>query len=110
MSHRLSKFERSLRLLEIAGSPCIKCKTEARYFGEHCLDCWPGYELCKACGDYRCEHLLLDAEDLTDPEMTSCHCGNLECRAAFIEGSENRIINQAEFIALRQQWAAEASV
>lgn len=73
--------------------------------GEHyCIDCWPGYDLCKACGDYRCEHLTLTEEDLKDDELTSCHCGNVECRAGFVEGSTQRVMNRKEFNALLKSW------
>jgi hypothetical protein len=88
---------------------CTKCGAEEQWFGEYCLDCWPGYDLCKACRDYRCEHFVPDPSDLDDPEFTSCHCENKECREGFIEGSEYRIITQAEFSELQRQWREEES-
>jgi hypothetical protein len=58
-----------------------KCPHCGEIFGEagdwgrneehYCIDCWPGYDLCKACEDYRCEHAIPDAEDLKDEEFTS---------------------------------------
>ena len=76
--------------------------------GEHyCIDCWPGYNLCKACGDYRCEHIIPTEEDLKDKEFTSCHCENSECRAGFVEGSKDRIVNRREFDTLIKSWGHE---
>lgn len=86
---------------------CPKC---GEMFGESgswdgvCVDCWPGYDLCKACNDYRCEHLIADENDLKDAEFTSCHCGNQECRTGFVEGSTNHIITRKQFADLRKTW------
>ena len=78
--------------------------------GEHyCIDCWPGYNLCKACADYRCEHIIPDAEDLKDEEFTSCHCGNKECRTGFMEGSTRRIVNRKEWEAIVKSWEKSGS-
>jgi len=44
---------------EIADSNlCTECKEAGRFIGEHCIDCWPGYDLCAdpRCHHYRCEH------------------------------------------------------
>lgn len=76
--------------------------------GEHyCIDCWPGYNLCKSCGDYRCEHLVPMPEDLKDPEYFSCYCGNEDCKYGFIEGSDRRIVNRKEWKEILQSWGME---
>jgi hypothetical protein len=86
---------------------CPKC---GELFGETsawdgvCIDCWPGYNLCKACDDYRCEHIVPTPEDLKNPEFRSCGCGSDECRTGFVEGSTNRIVNRKEFSDLRNSW------
>jgi len=83
---------------------CGKCGIEPEWYDEYCIDCWPGYDLCKACGDYLCEHIHPDPEDLADPEFFSCHCRNVECKHGFIEGSDQRIMTQAEFRELQKSW------
>lgn len=83
---------------------CNKCGEPVDWIDGYCIDCWPGYNLCKACDDYRCEHVTPAPEDLLDPEFTSCHCGNIECRAGFVEGSTNRIVNKKEFAEIRKSW------
>lgn len=92
--------------------PCTKC---AKYVGSwewfgkvFCIDCWPGYDLCKACNDYRCEHLIPDAQDLIDPNFRSCHCRNRKCAKGFVEGSTRRIVTQAEFAKLIERWRKES--
>jgi len=83
---------------------CCKCSGPLNWIEGYCIDCWPGYDLCKACGDYRCEHFVPTVDDLDDLEFTSCHCGNKECRTGFVEGSTERIVNQKEFDALLKHW------
>lgn len=43
----------------IAVDKCKLCDDE-KYFGDYCIDCWPGYDCCAdpACHHYRCEHDL----------------------------------------------------
>ena len=74
----------------MSADECPKCGEE---FGEAggwdggvCINCWSGYDPCKACNDYRCEHLVPYADDLKDPGYRSCHCGHDGCRAGFVEG------------------------
>jgi hypothetical protein len=69
-----------------------------------CIDCWPGYDLCLACDDYRCEHIIPIAENLSDPEFTSCHCHNTGCRAGFVEGSTSRIVTRKQFEEIKKSW------
>lgn len=88
---------------------CPKC---GEPFGETswdgvCIDCWPGYNLCKACEDYRCEHIIPTDEDLKDPEFTSCHCENPDCRTGFVEGSDQRVVTRKEFDAIKKSWEAD---
>jgi hypothetical protein len=87
---------------------CPKCGEPFGETGEWgdgvCIDCWPGYDLCKVCEDYRCEHLIPTPENLADPEFTSCHCENPGCRAGFVEGSTSRIVTRKEFEAIKESW------
>ena len=79
------------------------CKEEIMFDGL-CGDHWPGYNLCKVCEDYRCEHIAPTEEDLKDPDFYSCHCESPGCREGFVEGSTSRIVTAAEFRALRRSW------
>lgn len=83
-----------------------KCKVcgEPEDWGGYCTDCWPGYNLCLACNDYRCEHLVPTENDINDPEYTSCHCENQECRTGFVEGSTRRVVTKKEFAELIKSW------
>jgi hypothetical protein len=87
---------------------CPKCGEpygETSSWDGVCIDCWPGYDLCKACDHYRCEHIVPIAEDLADPEFRSCGpCGYTGCREGFVEGSTNRIVTRKEFAALVESW------
>lgn len=77
---------------------CTLCQEPGGYgWGEkdYCIDCWPGYNLCKQCGDYRVEHI----GDYCEGE---CHC---VC-PSFEEGSTERIVNSKEFAALVKIWEA----
>jgi hypothetical protein len=86
----------------------IKCSIsdciEDAFIDGVCSDHWSGYDLCKACGDYRCEHMTVQGNELSDPEWFSCHCENFGCREGFVEGSTRRVISLAEFRALRRTW------
>ncbi len=102
------EWERDILKVPAFMKNCPKCGEtfgEAGDWNGVYIDCWPGYDLCKACNDYRCEHFIAPTEeDLKDPEFTSCHCGNQECRAGFVEGSTHRIITRKEFKTLVASW------
>jgi len=82
------------------------CKEDVM-FKDFCGDHEPGYNLCKACDDYRCEHISPTEEDLKDPEFFSCHCENAECRAGFVEGSDRKIVSLAMGRKLMRSWGRD---
>ena len=100
----VSLVDRRIQLKGSCMKGCINCKHEAASFDGYCYDCWPRYDLCAACTDYRCEHMPMTKEDLENPESFSCHCEHPDCRAGFVEGNKDRVVHRRIFEAMTEAW------